>query len=275
MIVITVAVSFPNIFSIPLSKLASSYAHPQFQEIDDYLSQLSESVDGELSVVYIDLTSHTQIAYNGDQEQETINTLNVAAAITMTDWLAEGTCKPEKRLYFDESDDVAMYSMLKVSLNTGVPYYQISQLVTYAVRHADPISTNMLIREVGDKDFRKHVYTELLSEKDIPKTTAFSTTDSAEIMAYLYDHRSEYPSIFEHLQTNEGVSLLATDTTKKATAYLGGQYEQYSYDSAIVLQDAPYVLVVYTQNVEDSAALVSQIADDIWQIQSTIGTEKK
>ena len=145
----------------------------------------------------------------------------------------------------------------------------IKELSDYSIRYSDNIAINMLLRKVGNKN--RYAYIEKITEHPLVLKGNYTTPmDSFKILERLYlnpDKNEYYSGLIENMKKTEYHDRIDKYIPKEIVAHKIGNYAEYVNDMAIVFDEDPYILVVFTKNMPEAAENIAQVSKMIYEAQ--------
>lgn len=115
----------------------------------------------------------------------------------------------------------------------------ISELLDFSLIYSDNIATNMLGHYLGGHASSRQMIYDLLNITYDSSKNYITAEIEYQILSYLYAHKI-------------------------------GTYDSYVHDVGIILDNNPYILVIYTEGVENADEVIAQISKAIYQYNSMI-----
>ena len=145
--------------------------------------------------------------------------------------------------------------------------YKIQDLLDLSLIYSDNIATNMLGRYLGGhEEVRKNLY-ELLNINFSSTENIITPSIEFKILKYLYDF-NYYPN-FSHmlsvLTQSEYNDRLAKYLNPNIVAHKIGTYDTYIHDVGIVFDNNPYIIILYTHDIDNAEEKIANISNTIYQ----------
>lgn len=158
-----------------------------------------------------------------------------------------------------------------VAENVGKSY-TVETLIQYVLKYSDNQAYYMLVCKYGKDGYNAFIREEIGTENPLLSEGAlFSYATSAEmakVMCYIYDHREECAYLISCMSSPLGMIDRGTDKpVAQKYGYNIGNY----HDIAIVYDDVPYILSVFT-NESANTDVFEKITEAIGKFHETVKT---
>lgn len=145
--------------------------------------------------------------------------------------------------------------------------YKIQDLLDLSLIYSDNIATNMIGRYLGGhEEVRKNLYN-LLNIDFLYEENIITPEIEYKILKYIYDF-SYYPN-FSHMLSvltySEYNDRLTKYIDEDIIAHKIGTYDTYIHDVGIVFNNSPYIIILYTYDIEDAEEKIANISNAIYQ----------
>ena len=222
----------------------------------------------DVSLVYYDLTTAENISINESEPFVAASTYKVGLNL-LTYYLAGiEEIDLNETIPFDWMDYEGGTGILQEYSNIGS--HTVQELLDLSLTHSDNIATNMLGRFLGGHTtVRKELYNIIGVEYDSSDNIITAQIES-EILKYTYDNNddSNFSHMIDMLTQTEFHDRLDRYLDEDMVAHKIGTYDTYIHDVGIVLTDSPYILAIYTNNIENPEEKIGQISKAIYESHS-------
>ena len=145
--------------------------------------------------------------------------------------------------------------------------YSIQELLDLSLIYSDNIATNMLGRYLGGhEEVRKNLYN-LLKIDFNSSENIITPAIEYKILKCIYEY-SYYPN-FKHmlsvLTQSEYNDRLTKYIDENIVAHKIGTYDTYIHDVGIVFDNSPYIIILYTHDLEDAEEKIANISNALYQ----------
>lgn len=222
-------------------------------------SNISQDDLNKMGIAFYDINTENGFDINGDEEYFPASTSKLYTVITLYDMVNAGTMDINKTVYCQESDLEAGAGVLQ-NMDLSKPI-DLKTLADYAIIHSDNIAYLMLYRTLGRNNIKMD-YEKIIGHKASGDTFNMSANDAAKLMKYIYDNKDNY---YFDLMIENMLNATAKDRIRKylpegIVAHKVGNNGSYVHDTAIVLDEDPYILTVFSNNVYNAREKISTIA---------------
>lgn len=141
---------------------------------------------------------------------------------------------------------------------------KISDLLDYSLIYSDNIATNMLGRYIGGHpSVREQLYNILdisynYTENIITPEIAFT------ILSYVYNNIDDFSHMISVLTETEFHDRLDRYLPTDIVAHKVGNYNEYIHDVGIIFDECPYILIIYTKDLNDAEEIIGQVSKAIY-----------
>jgi beta-lactamase class A len=225
---------------------------------------LGNDISG-VSLVYYDLTTDENIYINESETFVAASTYKVGLNL-LTYYLAGiEEIDLNETITFDWIDYEDGTGILQQYSNIGS--YSIQELLDLSLIYSDNIATNMLGRFLGGHtNARKLLYNILDVDYDYSDNIITAEIES-KILKYVYDHTDDddFSHMIDMLTQTQFHDRLDKYLEQDIVAHKVGNYDTYIHDVGIILTDYPYILAIYTNNIENAEEKIGQISKAIYE----------
>ncbi|MBM6861328.1 serine hydrolase [Clostridium saudiense] len=259
-----------------LSLTISDYSSLSYTERLDMLYDNNYSIEDRIKMYLADDLDNVGLIYHNFENNNTIN-INEDK-----EFIAASTYKVGLNFYA-----YYLYSIGELDLDQYIEYlpedyeegtgilqdqdyigsYKIQDLLDLSLIYSDNIATNMLGRYLGGhEEVRKNLY-DLLKIDFQSEENIITPEIEYKILKYIYEF-SYYPnfshmlSVLTHSEYNDRI---AKYIDSDIVAHKIGTYDTYIHDVGIVFSNSPYIIILYTHDLEDAEEKIANISKAIFQ----------
>ncbi len=148
----------------------------------------------------------------------------------------------------------------------------ISELLDFSLIYSDNIATNMLGHYLGGHASSRQMIYDLLNITYDSSKNYITAEIEYQILSYLYAHKDNvnFSHMLDILTKTDFEGRMDKYLPEGLSAHKIGTYDSYVHDVGIILDNNPYILVIYTKGVENADEVIAQISKAIYQYNSMI-----
>jgi beta-lactamase class A len=227
---------------------------------------IGDDID-KFGMVYYDINSEESIEINVDNQFLAASTVKVPINMLVYDMIQDKKIDINEELKYRKTDFEGGAGILQgTDLTKPIP---IKELSDYSIRYSDNIAINMLLRRVGNKN--RYAYIEKITGHPLVLKGNYTTPmDSFKILERLYlnpDKNEYYSGLIENMKKTEYHDRIDKYIPQEIVAHKIGNYAEYVNDMAIVYDEEPYMLAVFTKNMPEAAENIAQVSKMIYEAQ--------
>ncbi|MCB2294544.1 class A beta-lactamase-related serine hydrolase [Clostridium algoriphilum] len=215
-------------------------------------------------MVYYDINSKKSITINEDKQFLAASTIKVPINMLMYDMVKEKKIDINEKLKYDKVDFEDGAGVLQgTDLSKPIAIKTLSDL---SIIYSDNIAINMLLRKVGIEN-RYNYIEKIVGHPITHDGNNITPMDSSKILERLYSNPNNnkyYKDIIKAMKNTEYHDRIDKYIPQKIVAHKIGDFAPYVNDTAIVCNDNPYVLVVFTKGINDADDLIAQVSKMIY-----------
>lgn len=140
----------------------------------------------------------------------------------------------------------------------------LSVLLEELIIDRDNTANNILISNIGWKEYRKEIAK--FSERELSSQFYASNVTcpaySYDVIKYLYNHSSEYPTLIEDMKKSSFGKYLK-EYIDYDVAHKYGSYGGYVHDYGIIYGKQTYLVGVFTKNVNNAPTIIANIGKQL------------
>jgi beta-lactamase class A len=230
---------------------------------------LGNSYDN-IGLSYYDIKTGRQIVINGDKTFLAASTVKVQMNMVLADMIQNGQAAGNEMLQYTEDCYEEGTGILQgQDLLKPLPVELLSK---YSIIYSDNIATNMIIKRIDYYNMRNAI------DKKLGHTTDHSdnyitANDEAALLRELYENPSKnpyYSKLIDNMKQTEFHDRLDRDIPQNIAAHKVGNYGSYVNDAGIIYTKNPYILSIYTNQVNNPEEVIAHISKMIYDYQNSI-----
>ena len=238
-------------------------------ELNEAMENLIEQYKGnnEISIVYKNFSTGYRYAQEDKYYFTAASTIKVVYAMKIYDRIRNGELSKDADIYYNPK--FLEEGNGQITNNTKQDSYKLDYVIQNMIQYSDNTATNML---VGNSATASAFVVKYLAELGItlPQIEAQNNRITPAMMEVvwtkLYKERDKYPELIKYLEdSKEGESIKEGIPDKKVASKYGAIETNY-HDTAIVFGDKDYMLLIYTNNLNNSGQSIKNIAKKIDEI---------
>ncbi|WP_052447251.1 serine hydrolase [Clostridium polynesiense] len=246
------------------NKSTASEAETLLKEMENNIKNYMGADLNSLGFIYYDTSTGEKISINENKIFLAASTVKVQLNMIAYDWAEKGRLSLDDSIKYKESDNEDGTGILQ-NQDKSQPF-KIQELLDYSIIYSDNIATNMLFRTLGGyKKVRSMVNKKFGINMD---TSGNYITPQGEftILKYLYDNRtnSNYAHLIDVMKGTVFHDRIDKYIPQDISAHKTGEYDYYVNDVGIIFTENPYILVVYTYNIENAHEKIAEISKMIY-----------
>lgn len=225
---------------------------------------LGNNIDN-CALIYYDINSEDLISINADLEFTAASTYKVGLNLLYYYLALTNEISLDDTISYQSSDYEEGTGIL--CSNASIGSYSIQNLLDLSIIYSDNIATNMLGRYLGGHAaIRSNLY-QLLNIDYTSKGNKITPNIEFEILKFIYANRenSNFAHLLEVLTQTKFNDRMDKYIPTEITAHKIGTYGCYIHDVGIILDDNPYILIMYTNNVDNAAEKIAQVSKSIYE----------
>ncbi len=228
-------------------------------KIEKYLQD--HHIENKVSWFYHKPSTNETYLYREDVMMLAASTIKVPVVMAWTDLIAQGIVSADIKLqyherHYEESDAKALYDVY--SYGDDVP---LSECMELAIVHSDNPSNHMMreyIQEVIGMSFRE--WFSQFSKKPVSEEFYHRNLMNAEIMLEvmkcLYFHSERYQKLISDMKIAAAGQYIQSNHFDFEVAQKYGEYDRYEHAMAVLYQEDPVLIGIFTELAGDQAKQV-------------------
>lgn len=233
--------------------------------LSDRIKVFLSSDINNIGLIYYNLSSYKKISINNNMIFTATSTYKVGLNLLFYHLASIGEINLNDYISYDSSDYEEGTGIL--SSKSSIESYTIQELLDLSITYSDNIATNMLARHLGGHAaIREKLYN--LLEIDFSKDNNCITPEiELSILNYIYKNISNinFSHLIDVLTKTEFHNRLDKYIPQEIVAHKVGSYDSYIHDVGIVLTDNPYILIIYTYDIDNAEEKIPQISKAIYE----------
>ncbi|NKF05829.1 serine hydrolase [Clostridium gasigenes] len=225
----------------------------------------------DFGFIYYDLTTKEKIVINENKVFIAASTYKVGLNMLVYEDIINGVLEINQGIIYDDDKDFEDGTgILKNEIDTTLTKPVLLQkLLDLSIIESDNIASKMLKRTLGgDKETRERIneMAELSCDTDSNKTTP---EIQFKLLENLYKNRDNiyYTHLLNIMKETEFHDRLDKYLPYEIVAHKIGNYEESINDIAIIFTDKPYIIVAYSEGIDEANEKIAKISKMIYSEQ--------
>lgn len=238
-------------------------------ELNEAMENLLEQYKGnnEIGIVYKNFSTGYRYAQEDKHYFTAASTIKVIYAMKIYDRIRNGELSKDADIYYNPK--FLEEGNGQITNNTKQDSYKLDYVIQNMIQYSDNTATNMLM---GNSATASAFVVKYLSEMGVtlPQVEAQKNRITPAMMEVvwtkLYKERDKYPELLKYLEDSDDGEWIKEGIPDKKVASKYGAIETNYHDTAIVFGDKDYMLLIYTNNLNNSGQSIKNIAKKIDEI---------
>ena len=238
-------------------------------ELDEAMENLIEQYkgDNEIGIVYKNFSTGYRYAQEDKHYFTAASTIKVVYAMKIYDRIRNGEVSKDADIYYNEK--FFEEGNGQITNNKKQDSYKLEYVIQNMIQYSDNTATNMLM---GNSATASAFVVKYLSEMGVtlPQVEAQKNRITPAMMEVvwtkLYKERDKYPELLKYLEDSDDGEWIKEGIPDKKVASKYGAIEANYHDTALVFGDKDYMLLIYTNNLNNSGQSIKNIAKKIDKI---------
>ena len=238
-------------------------------ELDEAMENLIEQYkgDNEIGIVYKNFSTGYRYAQEDKHYFTAASTIKVVYAMKIYDRIRNGEVSKDADIYYNEK--FFEEGNGQITNNKKQDSYKLEYVIQNMIQYSDNTATNMLM---GNSATASALVVKYLSERGVtlPQVEAQKNRITPAMMEVvwtkLYKERDKYPELLKYLEDSDDGEWIKAGIPDKKVASKYGAIEANYHDTALVFGDKDYMLLIYTNNLNNSGQSIKNIAKKIDKI---------
>lgn len=238
-------------------------------ELNEAMENLIEQYKGnnEIGIVYKNFSTGYRYAQEDKHYFTAASTIKVVYAMKIYDRIRNGELSKDADIYYNPK--FLEEGNGQITNNTKQDSYKLDYVIQNMIQYSDNTATNMLM---GNSATASAFVVKYLSEMGVtlPQVEAQKNRITPAMMEVvwtkLYKERDKYPELLKYLEDSDDGEWIKEGIPDKKVASKYGAIETNYHDTALVFGDKDYMLLIYTNNLNNSGQSIKNIAKKIDEI---------
>ena len=238
-------------------------------ELNEAMENLLEQYKGnnEIGIVYKNFSTGYRYAQEDKHYFTAASTIKVVYAMKIYDRIRNGELSKDADIYYNPK--FLEEGNGQITNNTKQDSYKLDYVIQNMIQYSDNTATNMLM---GNSATASAFVVKYLSEMGVtlPQVEAQKNRITPAMMEVvwtkLYKERDKYPELLKYLEDSDDGEWIKEGIPDKKVASKYGAIETNYHDTALVFGDKDYMLLIYTNNLNNSGQSIKNIAKKIDEI---------
>ena len=235
-------------------------------ELDEAMNKIIAKYKGnnEIGVVYKNFSTGYRYAVNDNTYFTAASTVKVAYAMKVYDRIKKGELSEDTDIPYNSSD--LEEGAGDITNKPKKSSYKLDYVIQNMIQYSDNTATKMLI---GNTATATDVLVKYFATLGItlPPTEAVKNRITPKMMeavwTKLYNERDKYQDLIKYLEASSDNEWIKQGIPDKKIASKYGGIDANMHDTAIVFGNQDYMLLIYTNNLKNSANSIIDISKEI------------
>ena len=235
-------------------------------ELDDAMNNILAQYEGnnDIGIVYKNFSTGYRYGQEENKYFTAASTIKVVYAMRIYDRIRNGEVSEDADIYYNENH--LEEGNGQITNNTKKNSYKLDYVIQNMIQYSDNTATNMLVgNNATAADLLVKYFDSLgvnLSEEEAQKNRI--TPAMMEVVwTKLYKERDKYQKLIKYLEDSEAGEVIKDGIPNKKIASKYGAIEANYHETAIVFGDKDYMLLIYTNKLNNSKQAIRDIAKKI------------
>ena len=235
-------------------------------ELNETFDNIIEQYKGnnEIGIVYKNFSTGYKYSQEDNKYFTAASTIKVVYAMRIYDRIRNGEVSEDADIYYNPNH--LEEGNGQITNNNKKNSYKLDYVIQNMIQYSDNTATNMLVGDsVTAADLLIKYFNSLgvnLSMEEAQKNRV--TPAMMEVVwTKLYNERDKYSKLIKYLEDSEAGEVIKEGIPNKKTASKYGAIEANYHETAIVFGDKDYMLLIYTNKLNNSKQAIRDIAKKI------------
>lgn len=227
--------------------------------IENYLGEDIQKI----GISYYDLSNNEGFNINGDTQFRSASIAKLFVVMYAYEQINKGNANNDTLLYYNYESDYEG--------GTGVLQYEdlsypirLERLLKVAIINSDNIAYYMLLRYFGTNEIMSY-YENIVQHETFHDYIYMSANDSILLQKEVYANPI-FETMREDMKNTEFEDRIALYLPSHMVAHKIGNFESYVHDVAIIESDHPYILTIFSNELDDAYEKIAKISEIIYNI---------
>jgi len=220
--------------------------------------------DNEIGVVYKNFSTGYRYGQEENKYFTAASTIKVVYAMRIYDRIRNGEVSKNADIFYNEK--FLEEGNGQITNNKKKDSYKLEYVIQNMIQYSDNTATNMLM---GNSATASTFVVKYLAELGVtlPQEEALNNRITPAMMEVvwtkLYKERDKYPELLKYLEDSDDGEWIKEGIPDKKVASKYGAIEANYHETAIVFGDKDYMLLIYTNKLNNSKQAIRDIAKKI------------
>ena len=235
-------------------------------ELNETFDNIIEQYKGnnEIGIVYKNFSTGYKYSQEDNKYFTAASTIKVVYAMRIYDRISNGEVSEDADIFYSENHLEEGNGL--ITNNKKKNSYKLDYVIQNMIQYSDNTATNMLVGDsVTAADLLIKYFNSLgvnLSMEEAQKNRV--TPAMMEVVwTKLYNERDKYSKLIKYLEDSEAGEVIKEGIPNKKIASKYGAIEANYHETAIVFGDKDYMLLIYTNKLNNSKQAIRDIAKKI------------
>ena len=238
-------------------------------ELNETFDNIIEQYKGnnEIGIVYKNFSTGYKYSQEDNKYFTAASTIKVVYAMRIYDRIRSGEVSEDADIYYNPNH--LEEGNGQITNNNKKNSYKLDYVIQNMIQYSDNTATNMLVGDsVTAADLLIKYFNSLgvnLSMEEAQKNRV--TPAMMEVVwTKLYNERDKYSKLIKYLEDSEAGEVIKEGIPNKKIASKYGAIEANYHETAIVFGDKDYILLIYTNKLNNSKQAIKDISKKIDEI---------
>ena len=223
--------------------------------------------DNEIGIVYKNFSTGYKYGQEENKYFTAASTIKVVYAMRIYDRIRNGEVSKNADIFYNEK--FLEEGNGQITNNKKKDSYKLEYVIQNMIQYSDNTATNMLM---GSSATASTFVVKYLAELGVtlPQEEALNNRITPAMMEVvwtkLYKERDKSPEVLKYLEDSDDGEWIKEGIPDKKVASKYGALDANYHDTAIVFGDKDYMLLIYTNNLNNSGQSIKNIAKKIDEI---------
>ena len=238
-------------------------------ELNETFDNIIEQYKGnnEIGIVYKNFSTGYKYSQEENNYFTAASTIKVVYAMRIYDRIRNGEVSEDADIFYSEKHLEEGNGL--ITNNKKKNSYKLDYVLQNMIQYSDNTATNMLVGDSATAaDLLVKYFNSLgvnLSMEEAQKNRI--TPAMMEVVwTKLYNERDKYSKLIKYLEDSEAGEVIKEGIPNKKIASKYGALDSNYHETAIVFGEKDYMLLIYTNNLNNSKQVIKNIAKKIDEI---------
>lgn len=238
-------------------------------ELNETFDNIIEQYKGnnEIGIVYKNFSTGYKYSQEENNYFTAASTIKVVYAMRIYDRIRNGEVSEDADIFYSEKHLEEGNGL--ITNNKKKNSYKLDYVLQNMIQYSDNTATNMLVGDSATAaDLLVKYFNSLgvnLSMEEAQKNRITPAMMEA-VWTKLYNERDKYSKLIKYLEDSETGEVIKEGIPNKKIASKYGALDSNYHETAIVFGEEDYMLLIYTNNLNNSKQVIKNIAKKIDEI---------